>query len=117
MRATDDCCTEAHDPITERLLEYLKKTTRLDEKLPLIYWLSNQALEEFLQISPATRKRDAAILKGLRVISESFFHRRGYTREAIEAFWEFRQLQEHFDRDEAVMSIRKTLELIYASKR
>lgn len=109
--------TVANDNISsssEVALYYLGNSQRLDMVVPYLYWFSNQQLCELLQISEPTRKRDAALLRALGVIT--YKHRRGVSREDAIAFWEFRQLQRWADRDEAVNLIFDVLEAINAEQ-
>ena len=89
---------------------YLAITKRLDEVVPHVYWFKNSQLCQLLNISEPTRKRDAALLRALGVISCK--HRRGVAREDAIAFWEFRQLQRWSDRDEAVSLIFDVMEIL-----
>lgn len=99
---------------------YLSVTKRLDEVLPeSIPWLSNAAACTFLGISEPTRKRDTSLLRELspQGFSPNWKNRRGYNRAALEVLWEFRQLQNLTDREEAIANINQLMRLIYERKR
>lgn len=99
---------------------YLSATKRLDEVLPeSIPWLSNAEARKFLGISEPTRKRDTSLLRELspQGFSPNWKNRRGYNRAALEVLWEFRQLQNLTDREEAIANINQLMRMIYERKR
>jgi len=99
---------------------YLSATKRLDEVLSeSIPWLSNAEARKFLGISEATRKRDTALLREIAPMgfSSGWKNRRGFNRAALEVLWEFRQLQNLTDREEAIANINQLMRMIYERKR
>lgn len=99
---------------------YLKTTKRLGDVLPRhVLWLSNADMQRFFHISISTRKRDAEVLRFLQPkgFRSNWKNRKGYTREALEVWWEFYQLKLRFDRDEAISKIYELMEIIYEYQR
>ncbi|EAW35980.1 hypothetical protein [Lyngbya sp. PCC 8106] len=96
------------------LRDYVKLTKRLLDVLPNnVVWLSNKQLQDLLSISSPTRRRDAVILKALKLLPEKRKDRDGYDLKTLVIWWEFRQLHSLTSRYFAITNICRLLEIIY----
>jgi hypothetical protein len=98
---------------TRFLTDYVMTTKRLADILPNVCWMTNKQLQDFLNISSATRRRDAEVLRALGLMPKNWSKRKGYDLICLEAWWEFRQLHRLTDRSFAITNIINLMEIIY----
>ncbi|MCG5058969.1 MAG: hypothetical protein KA714_13500 [Limnoraphis sp. WC205] len=97
---------------SQSLKAYILTTKRLQDVVPSVCWMTNQQLQDFLNISSATRRRDASVLRALGLFPKSWSKRKGYDLKCLEVWWEFRQLHSLTDRHFAITNIVQLMEIL-----